>query len=264
MSEQNITLESNFYIETQNKIKYFNFKKNKNNDEYLGSYFVIPIIYEIDFDNEKYIKNIKRFQQNKDPNYFDYTSNYVDLSQLYYHSQSKTYLMSFNWNITKKLNINFQDIYKDFENQVKLTQYFTNNVDEYGNFNILKSFIKDDEIVPIIVNDETYFDLVTSEIKNNQIPNSYVVNGISYDIWLYNEQEKEITPWEDIESSVSFYDSIKDMENDDLTEDEIILKDYLEVFKVLYGELDTYFVIGDYILQIKPKQINKLLSHTSD
>jgi hypothetical protein len=62
MSEQNITLESNFYIETQNKIKYFNFKKNKNNDEYLGSYFVIPIIYEIDFDNEKYIKNIKRFQ----------------------------------------------------------------------------------------------------------------------------------------------------------------------------------------------------------
>jgi hypothetical protein len=59
---RNLTLDSNFYLETKNKIKYFNFKKNKNIDEYLGSYFVIPIIYEIDFNNELFIKNIKRFQ----------------------------------------------------------------------------------------------------------------------------------------------------------------------------------------------------------
>jgi hypothetical protein len=58
----NLSVKSDFFIETKNKIKYFNFKKNKNNDEYFGSYFVIPIIYELDFNNELFIKNIKRFQ----------------------------------------------------------------------------------------------------------------------------------------------------------------------------------------------------------
>jgi hypothetical protein len=62
MLEQTLNIKSNFYIETNNKIKYFNFKKNKNNNENIGSYFVIPIIYELDFNNELFIKNIKRFQ----------------------------------------------------------------------------------------------------------------------------------------------------------------------------------------------------------
>jgi hypothetical protein len=73
-------LKTKFYIETKNKIKYFKLKKNKNNDDFIGSYFVIPIIYELDFDSVEYLKNIKRFQSNKDNGYFDYTSNYVDLS----------------------------------------------------------------------------------------------------------------------------------------------------------------------------------------
>lgn len=257
-----IRIESDFYFENKNKIKYFNFKKNKNTDNIIGSYFVVPIIYELDFNDELFVKNIKRFQQNKDPDYFDYTSNYVDLSSLYYHHQTGTYLMSFNWNISKKLDINFKDIYEDFENNVKMTQYYSDYSDEYGEYSIIKSFINDNEVIPIIIDDYNHYEMIKSEIEFNKIDKFYNFNGEDYLIWEQNDITKEVTIWTDIDDTLQEYEQIQD--KSERSEDEEEFKNTLDGLKILYNNLNDYFLIGDYVLKIKPKQINKLLSHKSD
>lgn len=264
MLEQTLNIKSNFYIETNNKIKYFNFKKNKNNNENIGSYFVIPIIYELDFNNELFIKNIKRFQQNKNKDYFDYTSNYVDLSQLYYHSQTNKYLLSLKWNITKKLNINFQDIYNDFENQIKLTQYYNNTLDNYGDFKILKSFIKVEEVEPTILNKEKQYEMIKEELLFNNINTEIELDNIIYKVCIFDDNNFEIIPWYEITETNLKYNQLFYLGENITTDNEKQFIEYLDMFKIYLEELNTYFVIGDYLLQINPKQINKLLSNTSD
>lgn len=188
----------------------------------MGSYFTIPLNIDIS-ELITFQENIRKLQSDKQSEYFDINSDFLDYSTLEYYRPYKKFLINISTNVSELLNVNFNLVCKQINNANFFVSYIKNNESELGNYKSFEYISKNKDFDIYIYNNNLtqfkidylkYYTNVTDQnINFKEISIEYIrpntqelINSVGY-IWIYNNELLEYW-WENnlsqIQSNYNF------------------------------------------------------------